>query len=73
MHDHLRTVIVAPMTSRSRPAPFRVAVAHAGQKGLTLLDQLRAVDKVRLVKRLGTVSSKTLVGTLAILQEVVAE
>lgn len=52
------------------PAPFRVPVTHAGRKGLILLDQLRAVDKVRLAKRLGAVSTKTLVGTLGTLQEV---
>ena len=73
MHDHLRTTIVAPMTTRSRPAPFRVPVIHAGQKGLILLDQMRAVDKARLAKRLGTVSAKTLTSTLATLQEVFAE
>ncbi len=73
MHDHLRTVIVAPMTSKSRPAPFRVPVKHGGQKGLILLDQLRAVDKARLAKRLGAVSAKTLLGTLGTLQEVFAE
>ncbi len=73
MHDHLRTVIVAPMTSKSRPAPFRVPVTHAGQKGLILLDQMRTVDKVRLAKRLGAVSTKTLAGTLGILQEVFTE
>ena len=60
------------MTSKSRPAPFRVPLTHAGQKGLILLDQLRAVDKVRLAKRLGTVSTKTLIGTLRVLQEVFA-
>lgn len=73
MHDHLRTLIVAPMTSKSRLAPFRVPVTHAGQKGWILLDQLRAVDKVRLAKRLGAVSTKTLVGTLGVLQEIFAE
>jgi mRNA interferase MazF len=73
MNDHLRTVIVAPMTSKSRPAPFRAPVIHAGQKGLILRDQLRAVEKVRLVKRLGAVSTKILVGTLGTLQEVFAE
>lgn len=55
MHDHLRTVIVAPMTTKSRPAPFRVAVTHGGKKGLILLDQVRTVDKVRLAKKLGAV------------------
>ena len=73
MHDHLRTVIVAPMTTKSRPAHFRMAVAHGGEKGLILLDQLRAVDKVRLVKRLGAVPAQTLTSTLTTLQEVFAE
>ena len=73
MHDHLRTVIIAPMTTKSRPAPFRIGVTHGGRKGLILLDQVRAVDKVRLAKKLGAVSSKTLVSTLSTLQEVFAE
>lgn len=73
MHDHLRTVIVAPMTTGSRAAPFRIAVTHNGQKGLILLDQMRAVDKARLAKKLGSVSSKTLTSTLSTLQEVFTE
>ena len=73
MHDHLRTMIVAPMTTKSRPAPFRVPVTHAGQKGLILLDQMRAVDKARLAKKLGAVSAKTLASTLGTLQEVFAK
>ena len=72
LNDHLRTVIVAPMTSKGFTAPFRVPVAHAGTKGLIVLDQIRAVDKVRLAKRLGAVSAKTLSATLATLQEVFA-
>ena len=72
MHDHLRTVIVAPMTTKSRPAPFRVAVTHGGQKGLILLDQVRTVDKARLAKKTGSLSAKTLAGTLATLQEIFA-
>ncbi|MDE2088709.1 MAG: type II toxin-antitoxin system PemK/MazF family toxin [Gammaproteobacteria bacterium] len=73
MHDYLHTVIVAPMTTGSRPAPFRIAVSHAGKRGLILLDQVRAVDKARLVKRLGALSAKTLTATLNTLQEVFAE
>ena len=72
MHDHLRTVIVAPMTTGSRPAPFRVAVSHGGKRGLILLDQMRAVDKARLARKLGTVSAKTLTTTLNTLHEVFA-
>ena len=73
MHNHLRTVIVAPMTTKSRPAPFRVSLTHAGKKGLILLDQVRTVDKVRLAKKLGAVSAKTLSSVLGILQEAFSE
>lgn len=72
MHDYLRTVIVAPMTTKSRPAPFRIRLSHGGKKGLILLDQIRAVDKVRLAKKTGSVSAKTLSLALDTLQEVFA-
>jgi len=73
LNDNLRTVIVAPMTSKGFVAPFRVAVTHAGKRGLIVLDQLRSVDKVRLAKHLGSVSAKTLTAALVTLQEVFAE
>ena len=73
MHDYLRTVIVAPMTTGSRPAPFRIPVAFESKKGLILLDQIRTLDKSRLTRRLGSVPAKTLFATLAILQEIFAE
>lgn len=73
MHDHLRTVIVAPMTSKGHPAPFRIPVTFKRKHGLILLDQIRAVDKVRLVKKEGAVADKTLLDTLRTLQEVFAE
>jgi mRNA interferase MazF len=57
------------MTSKGFAAPFRVPVTHAGTKGVIVLDQMRALDKARLVKRLGAVSAKTLTTTLATLQE----
>ena len=72
MHDHLRTVIVAPLTTKSRTAPYRIPLTHGGQKGLILLDQVRSVDKIRLVKHIGGVSAKTLANTLDTLQEVFA-
>jgi mRNA interferase MazF len=73
MHDHLRTVIIAPMTTGNRPAPFRIPVTHGGKKGLILLDQIRTVDKTRLATKLGTINNKTLTTTLQTLQEVFAE
>lgn len=69
MHDYLRTAIVAPMTTASRAAPFRIPVTHGGKKGLILLDQIRATDKTRLIKKLGKLSPKTLQATLLTLQE----
>ena len=63
MNAHLRTVIVAPMTTGSRPAGFRVPLTFRGKQGLIMLDQLRALDRVRLVRRLGTFRPQTLAVT----------
>jgi mRNA interferase MazF len=68
IHDFLRTVIIAPMTTKGRQTSFRVPITHDGKKGLVMLDQIRTIDKGRLVKRLGAVSNKTLGASLAILQ-----
>jgi len=73
LNENLRTVIVAPMTSKGFAAPFRVPVMHSGTKGLILVDQIRAVDKARLARRVGTLSTKTLAATLLRLQEVFAQ
>lgn len=73
LNQHLRIVLVAPMTTKGFTAPFRVPVTHAGKKGMVVLDQIRAVDKIHLVKRLGTVNAKTLSAVLITLQEVFAE
>ncbi len=73
LHDHLRTAIVAPMTTASKPAPFRIPVTFKGKSGLILIDQIRTLDKQRLVKRLGTVRSATLAETLATLQDLFAQ
>lgn len=69
MHAHLRTVIVAPMTTGSRPAPFRIPVTHAGKEGLILLDQIRRVDKLRLVQHFGKIPPRTLKQLLETMQE----
>jgi len=73
LNQHRRTVMMAPMTSKGFAAPFRVPVTHAGTKGLIVLDQLRSVDKQRLVKKSGQVSAKTLGTVLKTLQELFAE
>ena len=73
MHDHLRTVLVAPMTTGSRPAGFRMPIKFQGKEGLILLDQIRALDKGRLVRRLGALAPATLSATLSVLRDVCAE
>ena len=69
LNDHLKTVIVAPMTSQGFQAPFRISLTFQGTTGLVLLDQLRTIDKSRLIKKLGRLQPKTLTATLQKLQE----
>ena len=64
LNERLRTMIVAPMTTGSRPAPFRVAVTFHGKAGLILLDQLRTVDRDRLIKSAGKIGIETLKAVL---------
>jgi len=72
MNGHLRTVIVAPMTTGARPAPFRIPITFGGKKGLVLPDPIRTLEKLRLVRRLGAASTATLSAALRTLQEVFA-
>lgn len=69
LNDYLKTVIVAPMTSQGFQAPFRISLTFQGTTGLVLLDQLRTIDKSRLIKKLGRIQPKTLTTTLQKLQE----
>lgn len=68
MNAHLRTVIVAPMTTGSRPARFRTPLTFRGKQGLIMLDQIRTLERARLIKRLGALRPSTLAATLQTLQ-----
>jgi len=59
MNSHTATIIIAPMTTVTRDYPSRVSCTFQGTRGQVVLDQIRAVDKSRLVKRLGKVSRTT--------------
>jgi len=72
MNDHISTVIVAPMTSKGRNYPTRVACKFQRTQGQIVLDQIRTVDKARLIKKLGRVSAKTQENVLAALAEMFA-
>ena len=72
MNEHIRTVIVAPMTTKGRPYPTRVPCTFQGRRGQVVLDQIRTVDTTRLVKRLGTIPRATQDKVLDTLQEMFA-
>jgi mRNA interferase MazF len=73
LNQHLRTVIVAPMTTGGHAYPWRVACRFQNRSGFVALDQLRTVDRERLVKRLGRLSAAATTDVLGILQEMFAE
>ena len=66
---HLRTVIIAPMTTVTRPYPTRVALTFQGKQGQVALDQLRAIDRQRLVRKLGRISPKAAAAVSTVLVE----
>ena len=73
LNQHLRTVIVAPMTTGGQAYPWRVACRFQNRSGFVALDQLRTVDSERLAKRLGRLSAATTTDVLDTLQEMFAE
>lgn len=72
MNRFIRTVIVAPMTTVAREYPTRVKCTFHDQKGEIVLDQIRTIDKSRLVKKLGTLDHDTSIQVLDTLQELFA-
>ena len=73
MNQHISTVIIAPMTTKGRKYPTRIACVFQGKKGRIVLDQIRTIDKTRLVKNLGTISMSARSSVLATLKEMFAE
>ena len=73
MNRHIGTVIVAPMTTHGREYPTRVPVVFRRKRGQIVLDQIRTVDKTRLVKSLGRLARPTSYRVLDVLQELFAQ
>lgn len=69
LNRHIRTVVVAPMTTKGRPYPSRVATHFGGQDGQVVIDQLRTVDKARLARRLGAIEPHEAESVLDVLRE----
>ena len=73
MNNHISTVIVAPMTTKGRAYPTRVTCKFEGKTGQVVLDQIRTVDKSRLIRKLGSLSRQTQNTILAVLNEMFAK
>lgn len=72
MNDHLRTVVIAPLTSTIKGYPFRVPTVFDGRNGSVALDQIRVVDKSRLGRQLGEVDEATRASISLVLQSMFA-
>ncbi len=69
MNQYIRTIVIAPMTTKQRNYKSRVGVSFQGKQGEIMLDQIRTIDKKRLILKLGQLSSKDLRVTLSVLEE----
>jgi len=72
MNSYINTVIVAPMTTKGRGYPTRVACKFQSKQGQVVLDQIRTVDKARLVKRAGKIDAQTQIKVISVLGEMFA-
>lgn len=73
LNQHLRTVIVAPMTTGGQAYPWRVPCRFQNRSGFVAVDQLRTVDAQRLIRRVGKLADETVGNVLRILQEMFTE
>lgn len=73
MNKHLNTIIIAPMTSSLKEYPTRVAVNHNSKKGIIALDQIRTVDKKRILKVLGKLNKTEIQSTKEVLKEMLVD
>ena len=72
MNKHIRTAIIAPMTSTGKDYPTRVSCTFRKKHGHIVLDQIRTIDKEHLVRRLGTIDSKAQLEVVSLLQKMFA-
>lgn len=73
MNHHLSSYIIAPMTTKSRDYPTRVKCNFEGKSGQIVLDQIRTIDKTRLVKKLGVIEDRTQKEVITLLLQMFAE
>ncbi|MEK6482584.1 type II toxin-antitoxin system PemK/MazF family toxin [Catalinimonas sp. 4WD22] len=69
INNHLRTIVIAPMTTKSKPYPTRIKVRHNNQIGWIVIDQIRTIDKSRIVRVLGKITAKEIKNCKAVIKE----
>jgi mRNA interferase MazF len=69
MNRYLQTIVIAPMTSSSKPYPTRVEVQQTKTKGWVVIDQIRTIDRARIVKKFGTLSESEIEKVKSVIQE----
>jgi mRNA interferase MazF len=72
MNKHINTIIIAPMTTKGKDYPTRIDIKFKGKDGKIVLDQIRTIDKARLIKKSGTIDNKTQEKVLKVLSELFA-
>jgi len=73
MNEVIQTIIIAPMTTKSHKYPTRIPVTFKNKKGWIVLDQIRTIDKARLVKHLGSIGSNEIKKVKSVLMEMLVE
>lgn len=73
MNKYLQTIILAPMTSSSKSYPTRIEVKHNKKQGLIVLDQIRTVDRIRIIKILGNLTDKEIAKTKEVIREILVD
>jgi mRNA interferase MazF len=72
MNHHIRTIIVAPMTTAGKDYPTRIRCTFKKKRGQIILDQIRTIDKTRIIKKLGAIDPKTQMEVISVLQQLFA-
>jgi len=73
MNQHIATVIIAPMTTKSHACPTRIPLTFKNKNGWIVLDQLRTIDKCRIIKKIGKINSAKIIEVKAVLNEMLVE
>ncbi len=73
MNQNIRTVIIAPMTTKSHAYPTRVGLRFQGKRGWVVLDQVRTVDNIRLVRKLGKLNNQTVIKVKEVIREMLVD